>query len=137
MRDFFRAFTIGAIGYPIIEIFYRGNSHWSMALTGGLCLALLLGLNNSARFGKGLRFYFFGPLLITFIELCCGLIVNMGLGLKVWSYSNLSFNLWGQICLRFTFAWFLLCIAVRPLLNFLCRHPHANIRQVKTEEAPT
>ena len=33
-------FTIGAIGYAAIEIIWRGFTHWSMMIAGGLCFVL-------------------------------------------------------------------------------------------------
>ena len=29
---------LGAAGYPLAELCWRGRTHWSMALLGGLCL---------------------------------------------------------------------------------------------------
>ncbi len=41
-----------------------------------------------------------------------GLICNRMLGMGIWDYSDRWGNLWGQICPRFSFYWFLLCIPV-------------------------
>ena len=37
-------------------------------------------------------------LLVTAVELAAGVILNIWLGLDIWDYSHLPFNLWGQIC---------------------------------------
>ena len=42
---------------------------------------------------------------ITATELVAGLILNVWLGLGVWDYSMLPFNLWGQICPQFAALW--------------------------------
>ena len=42
------------------------------------------------------------------LELIFGIIFNINLGMNVWDYSDLPFNLFGQICLPFMIAWFLL-----------------------------
>ena len=52
------------------------------------------------------------------------------LGLHIWDYSSLPFNLLGQICLPFTVLWFflaLLCIFVDDWLRHILFHeerPH-------------
>ena len=33
-------FLIGAVGYASIEIIWRGRTHWSMIIAGGLCFIL-------------------------------------------------------------------------------------------------
>ena len=35
-------------------------------------------------------------------------VVNIGLGWNVWDYSNLPFNIYGQVCVWFIFLWFIL-----------------------------
>ena len=30
-------YSIGAVGYGIIEVLFRGYTHWSMLIAGGLC----------------------------------------------------------------------------------------------------
>lgn len=41
----------------------------------------------------------------TIAEFVCGCIVNLWLKWDIWDYSNLPFNLLGQISLYFTLAW--------------------------------
>ena len=36
----------GGLTYVLIELLYRGRSHWSMFLVGGICFVLIGGLNN-------------------------------------------------------------------------------------------
>ena len=46
-------------------------------------------------------------------DLAAGILLNRWLGLGIWDYSNMPFNLWGQICLPFSVLWvFLAGIAV-------------------------
>ena len=42
---------------------------------------------------------------ITATELAAGLLLNVYLGLGIWDYSQLPWNLWGQICLPFSCLW--------------------------------
>ena len=51
-----------------------------------------------------------GAAIITSIELVAGIIFNLWLGMNVWDYSEMSFNLLGQICPMFTAVWFLISI---------------------------
>ena len=36
----------GGLTYVLIELLFRGRSHWSMFLVGGICFTLIGGLNN-------------------------------------------------------------------------------------------
>lgn len=36
----------GGLTYVLIELLFRGRSHWSMFLVGGICFVLIGGLNN-------------------------------------------------------------------------------------------
>ena len=47
---------------------------------------------------------------ITAIEFLSGYILNIVLGLGIWDYSNMPFNIIGQICLPFTVAWYILSL---------------------------
>ena len=43
MKEFKRYavfFIIGAVGYGLIEIWWRGYTHWSMLIAGGICFSL-------------------------------------------------------------------------------------------------
>jgi uncharacterized membrane protein len=56
---------------------------------------------------------------ITAIELVFGLIFNLWLGMNVWDYSDMPFNLLGQICPSFTLLWVGIAIAFLPLAEVL------------------
>ena len=47
-------------------------------------------------------------IIITTLEFITGIVVNIGLGWNVWDYSNLPFNIYGQVCVWFIFLWFIL-----------------------------
>ena len=99
-------FMYGGIIYYHIEIAWRGHSHHSMVIAGGICFLLIGALNNYLPWNLGLVYQsLIGALIITIIELIVGLIVNIWLGLAVWDYSGLPLNLWGQISLPFTLLW--------------------------------
>ena len=100
----------GGSVYVLIEILFRGYSHISMFAVGGLCLLLIdLADNTFGELGlipKAL----IGGLIISATELVAGIILNLFMGLGVWDYSELRFNLLGQICPQFSLIWVVLSI---------------------------
>ncbi len=116
-------FSFGGIIYVIIEMLWRGYSHWSMFILGGLCF-LLLGLINE-KYTRDIPLVLqmlFGTFIITSLEFIAGCILNLWLGLNVWDYYDLPFNILGQICLPYMFLWFLLspvCIIVDDYMRYL------------------
>lgn len=111
-------FLFGGILYSLIEILFRGYTHWSMTLTGGICLVILYRhfLNNP--YESLLSRCFFGMAVITCFEFVVGCIVNLLLHWNVWDYSGQFLNLMGQICLLFSSLWFFLTIPVIWLCSF-------------------
>ena len=122
MRQFFKksmfVFLFGGFVYGALEILWRGYTHPSMLLLGGICFLIIYGCEQ--RQTKSIS-----PLsraavyaaFITCLEFIFGLILNIGLGLDVWDYSDLYFNLCGQICLLFSLLWFVLSM----LCIYLCK----------------
>ena len=101
-------FSLGVAVYPWLEIFYRGYTHISMALAGGLAMAFFafLGFFRLSRPSKMLL----SCLFVLILELNIGLICNMLLGLSVWDYTALPFSFCGQICLFYAGLWLLLAL---------------------------
>ena len=58
-------------------------------------------------------------LLVTVVELVAGVILNIWLGLDIWDYSHLPFNLWGQICPQFWALWCALSVPAIVLLDWM------------------
>lgn len=110
-------FTIGAILYPILEILFRGYSHWSMSIAGGLSFLFICEVNRLMPHGSIWLKCLIGAAAITVIEFITGYIVNIQLNMGVWDYSHLPLNIMGQICLPFTVLWFFLCIPAYGLGN--------------------
>lgn len=107
-------FLVGGATYFIIEIFWRGYSHISMFVLGGLCFLLIGLLNNSFSWELGIvQQSLIGAGIVTVMEFVTGIIVNIRLDLNVWDYSGVPLNIAGQICLPFTLAWIpLSCVAI-------------------------
>ena len=101
----------GGLTYVLIELLFRGRSHWSMFLVGGICFVLIGGLNNWFPWNWSiLRQMGISAAIVTAVEFVSGILLNMVLNLDVWDYSNMPFNIIGQICLPFTVAWYILSL---------------------------
>ena len=106
-------FAGGGSAYVFLELLWRGKSHWSMFLTGGLCVVLVCEMDRRLR--RDTHFLarcIYGAAIITAVEFTVGCIVNLWLHWDVWDYSNVPLNLMGQVCLPFTMAWLFLSIPV-------------------------
>lgn len=103
----FMLFCFGGCAYTITELLFRGNSHWTMFILGGICFLLVGGINEKFDLSLPVQMAV-SSLIITALEFICGCIVNLWLDWKVWNYEQLPFNLLGQICLLFTVLWFFL-----------------------------
>lgn len=114
--EHFFAFLMGYFIYSLVEIINRGYTHWTMSLTGGLILMILYSLNKR-RTMTLIKSCFAGSVIITAVEFTVGVFDNIIMHWNVWDYSDMPFNLFGQICLLFSCYWFLLCIPA----YYLCR----------------
>lgn len=113
---------LGGMLYVLLEWLWRGRSHPSMFLLGGLCFVLLGGFNEGQRPELPLWLQaLMGAAVITALELACGLVVNQVLGWAVWDYSHLPLNVLGQICLPFSLLWVPLSAAAVLLEDWLRR----------------
>ncbi len=115
----FILFSIGAFGYGLLEILWRGYTHWSMLTAGGICFvffgSLCEKLKKTGIFIKGI----IGGAFITLIEFIFGIIFNIILKKNVWDYSRMPLNLGGQICAVYSFFWILLSIIIIPFAGFV------------------
>lgn len=126
-------FLIGGLSYCGIEVLFRGYTHWTMGILGGICFILCGLVNNIFTFEMPLAEQMgICSVLITLSEFIAGLILNVHLGLGIWDYSDLPFNIMGQVCLPFMLAWFflsLVAIVVDDLIRWKwfdeeCPHYH-------------
>lgn len=98
---------IGSIIYMSLEILWRGYTHWTMGVLGGICFIFLGLINELLSWETPLILQMLiGGIIITILEFITGCIVNLWLGWNVWDYSNLPLNLLGQICLPFSILWY-------------------------------
>lgn len=116
-KRFLTTFSIGSTGYSILEIVWRGYTHWTMSITGGVCFWLYYLTNRKLARKSIWERCFCGSAIITSVEFVVGCLVNKVFHLNVWDYSRQRFNLGGQICLLYSVLWFFLCIP----LTYLCK----------------
>ena len=114
-------FSVGAVGYALIEMLWRGRTHWSMMLTGGACMAFIYFVERRYCAASRWRRCLADTVMISLSELIVGFFVNILLDWHVWDYSKLPLNLFGQICPLYAALWFLLCIPV----TYVCTAVHA------------
>jgi uncharacterized membrane protein len=96
-------FYTGGATYLSLELLYRGRSHGSMFLAGGLCFLLIGHLNRvEPRLPLPLR-ALAGAGIVTMVELGAGMLVNRQY--QVWDYRDQPLNFMGQICPVFSALW--------------------------------
>lgn len=116
--EYLSVYAIGAVGYGAIEILFVGKTHWTMLISGGICFVFVYLIGTQSR-EVPLKKWIMGAAVITTVEFIVGAIVNISLGWKVWDYSHHALNHMGQICLLFSFFWFLLCIPAMAFSRFI------------------
>ena len=113
-------FLTGSCAYPTLEMAWRGHTHYSMALAGGVCLCLIDHICCGMLEGRSLfTRCLAGSGLITGVELAAGIIVNQVMGLGVWDYSDMPMNIMGQVCLPYSVLWFGLTLPAMALCGLL------------------
>jgi len=117
--EYMTFFLSGGVIYNLLELLWRGYSHWSMTIAGGLC-CIIIHFINQKWIKKNIFFRcLIGCAVITAVEFAIGIIVNRILMLNVWDYSNMSFNVLGQICPVFSLLWFVLSFPICYFSNVI------------------
>ena len=113
-------FIIGGLVYILMEIMWRGFSHWTMFILGGICFLIIGAINEYT--GKDtplLPQMLLGAVVITSLEFITGCIVNLHLGWNVWDYSDKCGNILGQICPAASILWFFISLIAITLDDYL------------------
>lgn len=101
---------LGGSLYYSLELMFRGFSHWSMFLLGGICMVFFAWQGRREQWSKPLWIQVVRcTVFVTACEFLTGLIVNKWLNLAVWDYSDQPYQLLGQICLPFAVLFSGLC----------------------------
>lgn len=108
-------FGIGAGAYGLLEVLYKGDTHPSMLVAGGICFLAMERIAHRLP-----RIPFWGKCLmsgvaVTGVEFVFGCVFNLAFKMNVWDYSHLPLNIAGQICPLFTLLWSGLAVVGLPL----------------------
>ncbi len=104
----------GLVYYGIEGIWHIPiNGGWAnilMLFIGGICFVLIGGINQIPKFYKlSIRAQsFIGTLIVLIVEFLSGYILNIRLKMDIWDYSEMPFNILGQVCLLYGALWLLL-----------------------------
>ena len=118
--QFLILFLVGGSVYVMIELLWRGRSYPSMFVLGGICFYLIGLINEKYPWDMPLiSQMFISSIIVTIFEFIFGVILNIILKLGIWDYSQMPYNLCGQICLLFSILWFLLSAVAIVLDDFI------------------
>ena len=112
-------FSIGAFGYGLLEILWRGYTHWSMLCAGGISLCGLSVIAEKFKRVSKIIKAVLGGVFITVVEFLFGVVFNILLRKNVWDYSKMPFNLYGQICAVYSLFWILISFITLPLVSVM------------------
>ncbi|MFQ9257311.1 MAG: putative ABC transporter permease [Gallintestinimicrobium sp.] len=123
MKAILKAIILMAVGgmlYALFEIGFRGYTHWTMIIVGGICFYLIGLINEVIPWEMEIwKQCVIGSLVVTAVEFVSGCIINLWLGWGVWDYSDMPFNILGQVCLPFSALWVLLSALAIILDDYL------------------
>lgn len=112
------ALALGGAIYGGIEVLWRGHTHWSMVLTGGVCFAFMYLVAAQPNLTRPVQ-YAWCAVLVTAVEFVSGGVFNRLLGWRIWDYSHMRLNLYGQVCLRYSLYWLILSVPGCALARLL------------------
>ena len=110
-------FILGGFGYGLLEILFRGFTHWSMIITGGSALLILYLINRALPKTHIIIKALLGAFSITTIEFSVGIIVNKIFSFGVWDYTGTRGNILGIITPTFSICWFAISFIMIYLFN--------------------
>lgn len=103
-----KPFIWGGVGYPCLELLYRGRTHPSMALCGAVCCAALCRIARGR--GPLPLLALKGACAVTAMEYAVGMLFNRRH--RIWDYRRLPGHVQGQVCPEFFAVWYLAAFGV-------------------------
>ncbi len=101
---------LGGTIYYSLEMIFRGFSHWSMFLLGGICMQFFWLQGNSLKWEDPMWLQVIRcTIFVVACEFITGILVNKWMGWNVWDYSDQPYHVFGQICLPFATLFSGLC----------------------------
>ena len=113
-------FCIGGFLYNMIEIVWRGYTHWTMFFVGGACFHVMGRIHTGLEKLNTFTRCALCSLAVTAVEFVSGCLFNLKMKLNVWDYSDMPFNIKGQVCLLYTLLWGGLSLIAIPVYRY-CR----------------
>jgi len=102
--------SFGGCLYYSFELIFRGFSHWTMFVLGGICLLFIYIQGAALGWTDALVVQILRCIIfVTSMEFITGIIVNKWMNLEIWNYERMPFQLFGQICLPFAIIFSGLC----------------------------
>lgn len=111
----FGLFLIGGFLYNMIEICWRGYTHWTMFFVGGACFNVIGRIHTVGEKLGMFRRCALCSVAVSTIEFLSGCLVNLKWNMEVWDYSRIPLNLKGQICLLYSILWGFLSLVAMPV----------------------
>ena len=125
-KEYAIVYCVGSVCYSLLEVLWRGFTHWTMTLTGGFCFLCYYIFTNKKKKWRLWKKCLCGSGIITAIELLVGCVVNRICRWHVWDYSHMFGNILGQVCVLYSILWFALCVPVTQLCALLRKNVFHN-----------
>ena len=115
-------FVISGFIYTMLELIWRGRTHWTMFLCAGLCGLVIANINNNwLEFDTDFRIQVFvSALMCSTFEFFFGIIFNEDF--SIWDYRGM----WGtvhalgdQVNVIFFGIWIIISVFALPFLDWL------------------
>lgn len=102
LSEYIFLWAVGGCIYYLTEILFRGFSHWTMFVLGGICLDFFTVQGRMVNWEDPMwRQILRCVVFVVSMEFISGIILNKWMNLGIWDYSRLPLQLFGQICLPF------------------------------------
>lgn len=120
--SFLFIYTLSGLAYYLVEILYRGYSHWTMFVCAGICgLGLALINDGGYRFETDYRIQVMsGAALCTFLNFIAGKLFNSTYA--IWDYRGMLGTLRifdDQVNLFFVGLWVIVTAIAIPVLDWI------------------
>lgn len=117
--------------YIAIEVSFRGYSYVLMGIVAGIIFLLVDPINDKISWDITLPIQMIiATFIILLLELLSGEFSLHVLGIRMWDYRNLPYNLFeGLICPQFAVIWYFLsgiAIVLCDCINYYLMHDHVD-----------
>lgn len=110
VSEYLFLWALGGTVYYSLEMVFRGFSHWTMFVLGGICLVFFTVQGQMLHWEDPMwRQILRCTVFVVSAEFITGIIVNKWFQLAIWDYSTMPLQLFGQICLPFAILFSGLC----------------------------